>query len=64
MNLVIGRAAVVLGLVGAVFGALVIVIGLYRDSGVIRRSARGYAWLTLGGAVVAAVAMERAPDHP
>ena len=60
MNLALGRAGVVLGLAAAVFGAITVAIGLARDRPAVRASARWYALLTLGGAILAVVAMERA----
>lgn len=60
MNLALGRAGVVLGLAAAAVGAITIVAGLVKDRPAIRQSARWYALLTLTGAVVAVVAMERA----
>ena len=60
MNLAIGRAGVVLGLVAAVFGLISLVVGLREDRPAVRRTARWYALLVLLGAFIAAVAMERA----
>ena len=60
MNLALGRAGVVLGLVAAVFGAIAIVVGLMESRPALRRSARWYAFMVLGGAVLATIAMERA----
>jgi cytochrome c-type biogenesis protein CcmF len=60
MNLALGRAGVVLGLVAAVFGAIAVIVGLLEDRPAVRRTARWYALLTLAGAVLAVVAMERA----
>jgi cytochrome c-type biogenesis protein CcmF len=60
LNLALGRAGVVLGLAAAVFGAVTLAVGLARGRPAVRVTARWYALLTLGGAVVAVVAMERA----
>ncbi|MEY2566636.1 MAG: cytochrome c-type biosis protein CcmF, partial [Actinomycetota bacterium] len=60
MNLALGRSGVLLGLLGALFGAATLAIGLIADRPVLRRSGRRYVLLVLIGAVVAAGAMERA----
>jgi cytochrome c-type biogenesis protein CcmF len=60
MNLALGRAGVVLGLVAAVFGAIAVVVGLLESRPALRRSARWYALMVLAGAVLATIAMERA----
>ena len=60
MNLALGRAGVLLGLLAALFGAATIVVGLVADRPVLRRSGRRYVVLVVIGAVVAAGAMERA----
>jgi len=60
VNGAIGRGAVLLGFLGAVFGLLTLLIGLLADRPVLRRSGRRYVVLVLAGAVVAALAMERA----
>ena len=60
MNLALGRAGVVLALVAAVFGVISIAVGLLEDRPAIRRTAKWYALLALGGALLATVAMERA----
>jgi cytochrome c-type biogenesis protein CcmF len=60
VNLALGRAGVVLGLVAAVFGAIAVVVGLLESRPALRRSARWYALMVLAGAVLATIAMERA----
>ena len=60
MNAALGRGAVLLGFLGALFGAATLIIGLLADRPVLRRSGRRYVLLVLVGAVLAAVAMERA----
>jgi cytochrome c-type biogenesis protein CcmF len=60
LNLALGQAGVWLGLLAAGFGAATLAIGLYQGRPAARASARWYALLTLLGAVVAVVAMERA----
>jgi len=60
MNLALGRAGVVLGLVAAVFGVIALAVGLLEDRPAVRRTARWYAVLTLAGGLLAVVAMERA----
>ena len=60
MNAAIGRGAVFLGFLGAVFGAATLIVGLAADRPVLRRTGRRYVLLVLAGAVLAAVAMERA----
>ncbi|HWH35027.1 MAG TPA: cytochrome c-type biogenesis CcmF C-terminal domain-containing protein, partial [Acidimicrobiales bacterium] len=72
MNAALGRAGVVLGLVASVLGIAVLAAGLYRRHRASDRTGdrggdgaldllwfgRSFAWLALGGAVLAAVAME------
>lgn len=60
MNLALGRAGVVLGLVAAAFGVIALAVGLLENRPAVRRTARWYALLLLGGALLAGVAMERA----
>ncbi|MDQ1373630.1 MAG: cytochrome c-type biosis protein CcmF [Actinomycetota bacterium] len=60
MNLALGRSGVLLGLLGALFGAATLAVGLVADRPVLRRSGRRYVILVLIGALVAAGAMERA----
>jgi cytochrome c-type biogenesis protein CcmF len=60
MNLALGRAGVILALLGALFGAATLVVGIIADRPVLRRSGRRYVLLVVVGAVVAAGAMERA----
>jgi cytochrome c-type biogenesis protein CcmF len=60
LNQALGRAGVVLGLAAAVFGAVTVAVGLFTDRPAVRASAKWYAFLILGGAALAVVAMERA----
>ncbi len=60
MNTALGVAGIVLGLLGSVFGTLVLGVGLVRRNPTMVRSGRSYAWLVLAGALLCVVAMERA----
>ena len=60
MNLALGRAGVVLGLVAAVFGVISLAVGLLEDRPAVRRTVRWYALLVLAGSLLATFAMERA----
>ncbi len=60
LNGLIGHAALIVGLVGSVFGALGLALATRTGDRRLLRSLPNYAWLSLGGAVVAIVAMERA----
>ena len=60
MNYVVGRGGVLLGFLAASMGAVTLALALVRDNPAARRYARRYVWLALLGAVVAALAMERA----
>ena len=60
MNALLGRSAVLLGLIGCVAGVLVLGSGLRHRRPAVLRAGRQYAWLVLAGAVAAVVAMERA----
>lgn len=56
----LGRAALLLGLLSCIFGIVTVVAGIrVRDQRLMRTASR-YAWLALGGAVVAFAAMEYA----
>jgi len=60
VNSALGVAGIVLGLLGSICGIVVLAIGLRRGNAALIRSGRSYAWLVLGGAVLCAVAMQRA----
>jgi cytochrome c-type biogenesis protein CcmF len=60
VNAALGRGAVMLGFLAAVFGVGVVATGLARRREVLLRSGQRYVWLLLAGSVVAVVAMERA----
>ncbi|HMC43565.1 MAG TPA: cytochrome c biogenesis protein CcsA, partial [Acidimicrobiales bacterium] len=60
MNATLGSFGVTLGLLAAVAGALTLASGLLRGSERQLRMGRRYAWVVLAGAVIAALAMERA----
>ncbi|HEX4905602.1 MAG TPA: heme lyase CcmF/NrfE family subunit, partial [Acidimicrobiales bacterium] len=54
----LGTAGVSLGLIGAILGVLTIAVGLRRQRPDLQRAGLHYVWLVLGGAVIAALAME------
>ncbi|HUF33804.1 MAG TPA: heme lyase CcmF/NrfE family subunit [Acidimicrobiales bacterium] len=60
MNAALGSAGVTLGLVASLFGIATLALGLRRGArgASLLRLGRSYAWLILGGAVLATVAME------
>ncbi|MBO0693864.1 MAG: cytochrome c biogenesis protein CcsA, partial [Acidimicrobiaceae bacterium] len=60
MNIALGEAGVILGLIGAVVGVVTLVSGLTRGRAHLLRVGRSYTWLILAGAVVATVAMQLA----
>ncbi|HEX3088491.1 MAG TPA: heme lyase CcmF/NrfE family subunit [Ilumatobacteraceae bacterium] len=60
LNGLLGHAALVVGLAASVFGALGLAIATINHDTRLLRSISTYAWLALGGAVVAIVVMERA----
>lgn len=60
MNAALGRGAVMLGFLAALFGVGVLAVGLARRRPVLLRSGQRYVWLLVAGSVVAVVAMERA----
>ena len=60
MNAALGSAGVLLGLVACAAGVVTIAVGLRGDRPALVRTGRSYAFLALGGAVLATVAMERA----
>jgi cytochrome c-type biogenesis protein CcmF len=60
MNAAIGLGAVFLGFLSALAGAGTLIVGLRRRRPILLRTARVYAFLVLGSAVVATAAMQRA----
>ena len=60
LNGLIGHAALIVGLAASVFGALGLGIATATGDTRLLRSIANYAWLALGGAVVAVAIMERA----
>ena len=60
MNAVLGSAGVFLGLVACVAGVVTVAVGLRSHRPVLVRTGRTYAFLALGGALLATFAMERA----
>ena len=60
MNVALGTAGVVLGLVSSIFGIITISLGLARREPYLVRLSRNFAVLVLIGAVLAFVIMERA----
>lgn len=60
MNIALGQSGIVLGLLGAVAGAVTLLLGLVRRRPNLVRASQPYVWLVLAGAVVATIAMQRA----
>jgi cytochrome c-type biogenesis protein CcmF len=60
MNIALGESGLVLGLLGAVAGAVVLVVGLRTERPSLLRGGDSYIWLVMVGAVVATFAMQRA----
>jgi cytochrome c-type biogenesis protein CcmF len=60
MNIALGQSALVLGLLGAVAGALSLALGMNGRRPSLLRAGQGYIWLVVAGAVLATVAMQRA----
>lgn len=60
MNIALGQSALVLGLLGAVAGAVSLIAGTWRGRTSLLRAGQGYIWLVVAGAVLATVAMQRA----
>src|SRR3546814_5392128 len=60
MNAALGTAGVTLGLIACVAGTVTMVVGLRSERAALTRTGRTYAFLALGGAVLATFAMERA----
>ena len=60
MNIALGTAGVVLGLLGALVGAVTLAVGLVGKRPALVRSGRLYAYLVLGGGLLMTLAMQRA----
>lgn len=60
MNIALGQSALLLALLGAVAGAVTLIVGLARGRPSLVRAGQVYIWLVVGGAVLATVAMQRA----
>ena len=60
LNSALGRAGLMLCLAAAVFGAMATIYGIRRHDAKTLRMAPLYAWLCVGGAVLAIVMMQRA----
>ena len=60
MNIALGQSALLLALLGAVAGALTLVLGLVRGRPSLVRAGQVYIWLVGAGVVLATVAMQRA----
>ncbi|MFN3255730.1 MAG: heme lyase CcmF/NrfE family subunit [Ilumatobacter sp.] len=60
INAALGRAGLLVMLAACVFGALSIMFGIWQKDRRLLRQAPRYAWLSLGGIVVAVVMMQRA----
>jgi cytochrome c-type biogenesis protein CcmF len=58
MRSVLGHAGVLLGVASALVGAVTVAVGLVRGRPALVRTGRTYAWMLLGGAVLAFGAME------
>ena len=60
MNAALGTSAVLLGLLGAVAGAVTMAVGATQGRDSLVRTGRNYVWVVLAGAVVATIAMQHA----
>ncbi len=60
MNAFVGRSAVLLGLLGCLAGVITLGLGIRHQQARFIRAGRSYAWLLVGAALLAALAMERA----
>lgn len=60
MNASLGTAALLLGLLGAIAGAVTTVVGVTRGRDRLLRTGSTYVWVILAGAVLATVAMQHA----
>jgi cytochrome c-type biogenesis protein CcmF len=60
LNSALGRAGLLLMLAASVIGALTIVLGIWQRDRRLLKQAPMYAWLALGGSLLASVMMQRA----
>jgi cytochrome c-type biogenesis protein CcmF len=60
VNIALGQSALLLALLGAVAGAVTLIIGVVRHRPSLRRAGQVYIWLVVAGVVLATVAMQRA----
>ncbi|MGA3217753.1 MAG: cytochrome c-type biogenesis CcmF C-terminal domain-containing protein [Acidimicrobiales bacterium] len=60
MNIALGQSALLLALLGALAGAVTLIVGLARGRPSLLRAGQIYIWLVVAGAVLATVAMQRA----
>ena len=60
VNIALGQSALLLALLGAVAGAVTLVVGLGTGRPSLLRAGQAYIWLVVAGAVLATVAMQRA----
>ena len=60
MNAALGSAGVLLGLLSCVAGVVTMAVGLHGGRTALIRTGRTYSWLTLGGALLATFALQRA----
>lgn len=60
MNIALGESGLFLALLGAVVGAVTLVVGVTRGRPALLRAGQSYIWLVVIGAVIATVAMQRA----
>ena len=60
MNIALGQSALLLALLGAVAGAVTLLVGLGTGRPSLLRAGQSYIWLVVAGAVLATVAMQRA----
>ena len=60
MNIALGQSALLLALLGAVAGAVTLLVGVGTGRPSLLRAGQTYIWLVVAGAVLATVAMQRA----
>jgi cytochrome c-type biogenesis protein CcmF len=60
VNIALGESGLLLGLLGAVAGAVALLVGVTRRRTSMVRAGQGYIWLVVAGAVLATAAMQRA----
>ena len=60
MNIALGESGLLLALLGAVAGAVTLVVGMTHGRPALVRAGQSYIWLVVAGAVVATFAMQRA----